>query len=199
MNFSTDKYESVGECTTYWNTVLANEAERDTISSPQVTTIIPSSPVHIATPPPVMIPSADIVCSMPTDAFVTMLESLANAATRVKEVEEPINYDQKPKVENDNNPGLPFFPNNPASLCFYHLYIPHTNNTNKKVVTPYIYYHNKNQEVVGCMKRGAYTLCQASLHSHTKPIQLPIPLTNTQIQQFSTENPCAYAIDEVLR
>ncbi len=31
------------------------------------------------------------------------------------------------------------------------------------------------------------------------PVQLPIPLTTTQIQQFSSENPCAYAIDEVLR
>ncbi len=31
------------------------------------------------------------------------------------------------------------------------------------------------------------------------PVQLPIPLTQTQIQQFSSEDPRAYAINEVLR
>ncbi len=61
MNFTTDKYESVGERGAYRNAVLAQEAQRDRISSPQVTTIIPSSPVHIATPPPVIIPSADMI------------------------------------------------------------------------------------------------------------------------------------------
>jgi len=34
MNFSTDKYESVGERGAYRNAVLAAEAARDTISSP---------------------------------------------------------------------------------------------------------------------------------------------------------------------
>ncbi len=81
MSFSTDKYASVGEQTTYQNAVLADEAEKNTISSPKVMTIIPSSPIHIATPPPVMIPSTNTVHSMPTNAFVTMLESLANTAT----------------------------------------------------------------------------------------------------------------------
>ncbi len=60
MNFTVDEYESVGERAAYQNAVLANEAQRDTISSPRVTTIIPSSPVHIAMPPPLMIPSADV-------------------------------------------------------------------------------------------------------------------------------------------
>ena len=93
MNFTIDEYKSVGEQATYQNAVLAEEAERNTISSPGVTTIVPSSPIHIATPPPVMIPSANTIHSMPTDSFVAMLESLASAATRVEEVEEPINYD----------------------------------------------------------------------------------------------------------
>ncbi len=116
MNFSVDEYESVGERTAYQNAVLADEAERATISSPQVTTIIPSSPVHIATPPPVMIPSANTIHTMPTDTFITMLESLANAATHVEEVEEPIDYNQEPEVESDDDPRLPYFPNNLASL-----------------------------------------------------------------------------------
>ncbi len=92
MNFSTDEYESVGERGAYRNAVLAVEAERDRISSPQVTMIIPSSPVHIVTPPPVLIPSADMIREAPDSSFVTMLESLASAATRVEVIEEPINY-----------------------------------------------------------------------------------------------------------
>ncbi len=51
MNFSIDEYESVGERAAYQNTVLADEAKRDTISSPQVTTIIPSSHSHCHTTP----------------------------------------------------------------------------------------------------------------------------------------------------
>src|SRR6266702_5022103 len=94
MNFSTDEYESVGERGAYRNAVLAAEAQRDMISSPRVTTIIPSSPVPIATPPPVLIPSADMIREAPDSSFVTMLESLASAATRVEmvEAEEPIDY-----------------------------------------------------------------------------------------------------------
>ncbi len=199
MNFSTDKYESVGERGAYRNAVLAAEAERDRISSPRVMTIIPSSPVHIATPPPVLIPSADMIREAPDSSFVTMLESLASAATRVEMVEEPINYHREEEVVEDDDPGLPYFPNNPASLRFYPLYIPRDNHTNEKVVAPYIYYRNQSQEVVGCMKRGAPPYA-APVYIHTpNPVQLPIPLTNTQIRQFARDDPRAYAIDEVLR
>ncbi len=199
MNFSTDEYESVGECGAYRNTVLANEAQRDNIPSPRVTTIIPSSPIHIATPPPLVIPSADMMREAPDSSFITMLESLASTATRIEMVEEPINYHREEEVVEDDDLGLPYFPNNPASLCFYPLYIPKDDNDTTKVLAPYIYYRNHYQEVVGCMKRGAppYT---APVYLHTpNPIQLPIPLTNTQIRQFAREDPQAYAIDEVLQ
>ncbi len=199
MNFTIDEYKSVGERNAYRNAVLAEEAERNTISSPQVTTIIPSSPIHIATPPPIMIPSADTVRTMPTEAFVTMLESLANTATRVEEVEEPINYHQEPEEVDDEDPGLPYFPNKPASLRYYPLFIPKADDTDERVITPYIYYRHKGQEVVGCMKRGAAPYA-GPVYLHTlNPVQLPIPLTNTQIRQFSTDDPRAFAIDEVLR
>ncbi len=99
MNFTIDEYKSVGEQAAYRNAVLAEEAQRDMISSPRVTTVIPSSPVHITTPPPIMIPSADMMREMPDTSFVRMLESLSSAATRlqdaptrVEEVEEPIDY-----------------------------------------------------------------------------------------------------------
>ncbi len=199
MNFSVDEYESIGERGTYRNAVLANEAERDTICSPQVTTVIPSSPVHIATPPPLVIPSADTIREMPNANFIAMLESLAGATTRIQMVEEPINYEWESNVDTDKDPGLPYFPNNPASLRFYPLYIPKADDDDEKVLAPYIYYHNKSQEVVGCMKQGSAPYA-APVYLHTpNPVQLPIPLTNTQIQQFSMEDPCAYAIDEVLR
>ncbi len=199
MNFSVDKYESVGERGAYRNAVLANEAQRDMISSPQVMTVIPSSPVHIATPPPLVIPSADTIREAPHATFVDMLESLASAATRIEMVDEPINYHREAEEEEDDDLGLPYFPNNPASLHFYPLYIPHNEHSNDKVLAPYIYYCNKEQEVVGCMKRGAppYT---GPVYLHTpNPVQLPIPLTKTQIRQFAVDDPRTYAIDEVLR
>src|SRR6266702_1930592 len=199
MNFTVDKYKSIGERAAYQNAVLASEAKRDRISSPRVTTVIPMSPVHIATPPPVVIPAANTIREMPNASFVTMLESLTSAATRIEVVEEPINYNREPEDEHDDDPGLPYFPNNPASLRFYPIYIPRADDTNEKVLAPYIYYRHQSQEVVGCMKQGAppYT---ALVYIHTpNPIQLPIPLTNTQIHQFLTDDPHAYTIDKVLR
>src|SRR6266702_1314047 len=175
MNFSVDEYESVGERGAYRNAVLAQEAQRDQISSPRVTTVIPTSPVPIATPPPLMIPSADTIREAPDSSFVTMLESLASAATRIEMIEEPINYHREPEIE-DDDPGLPYFPNNPASLRFYPLYIPKSDDDDKKVVAPYIYYRNHSQEVVGCMKKGSPPYATpVSIHT-PKPIQLSPPL-----------------------
>ncbi len=199
MNLTIDKYKSVGERAAYWNAVLANEVERDTISSPRVMTIIPASPVHIATPPPLMIPSADTIREAPNASFIMMLESLASATTRIEMIEEPINYHREPEVGDTDDPDLPFFPNNPTSLRYYPIYIPKSDNSDERVVAPYIYYRNRGQEVVGCMKRGAPPYA-APVYIHTsQPVQLPIPLTNTQIHQFSVEDPRAYAIDKVLR
>src|SRR6266702_1063147 len=198
MNFSVDEYESVGERGTYRNAVLANEAQRDVISSPRVTTVIPSSPVHIATPPPLMIPSANTIREALHATFVDMLESLVSAATRIEMVEEPIDYHREAEEE-DDDPGLPYFPNNPASLRFYPLYIPRNAHTDEKVVAPYIYYRHHSQEVVGCMKRNASPYA-APVYLHSpNPVQLPIPLTNMQIRQFARDDPQAYAIDEVLQ
>ncbi len=53
--------------------------------------------------------------------------------------------------------------------------------------------------MVGCLKRGAPPYARPVYLHMPNPVQLPIPLTNTQIRQFSSEDPCAYAIDEVLR
>ncbi len=146
-----------------------------------------------------MIPSANTVRTIPTEAFVTILASLSNAATRVEEVEEDIDYHREPEEINDDDPGLPYFPNKPASLRYYPLFIPKSDDTDKRVIAPYIYYRHKGQEVVGCMKRGEPPYA-GPVYLHTpNPIQLPIPLTNTQIRQFSNNDPHAFAIDKVLR
>ena len=81
-----------------------------------------------------------------------MLESLASAATQIEMIEEPIDYHREEEVIEDDDPGLPYFPNNPASLHFYPLYIPRDDDSPDKVLAPYIYYHNQSQEAVGCMK-----------------------------------------------
>ncbi len=128
-----------------------------------------------------------------------MLESLASAATQIEMIEEPIDYHREEEVIEDDDPGLPYFPNNPASLHFYPLYIPRDDDSPDKVLAPYIYYRNQSQEVVGCMKRGAPPYA-GPVYIHTpNPVQLPIPLTNTQVRQFARDDPWAYAIDEVLR
>src|SRR6266702_8951296 len=101
-----------------------------------------------------------------------MLKSLASAATRIEMIEEPINYHREEEVEEGDDPGLPYFPNNPASLRFYPLYIPQNDNSIEKVLAPYIYYRNHYQEVVGCMKRGAPPYA-APVYIHTpNPVQL---------------------------
>jgi len=110
-----------------------------------------------------------MIREVPDLSFVTMLESLASAATHIEMVEEPINYHQEEEVIEDDDPGLPYFPNNPASLRFYPLYIPQTNDDMTKVLAPYIYYCNNYQEVVGCMKQGAPPYGAPCLLTHTKP------------------------------
>jgi len=87
-----------------------------------------------------MIPSADMIREMPNANFVAMLESLAGAATRIEMVEEPIDYNREPEVEHNDDPGLPYFPNNLVSLRFYPLYVPKADNTDEQVIAPYIYY-----------------------------------------------------------
>jgi len=103
------------------------------------------------------------------------------------------------EVEEDNEPGLPYFPNNPASLHFYPLYIPRDEHSDEKVLAPYIYYRNRGQEVVGCMKRDAPPYAGLVYLHMPNLVQMPIPLTNMQIHQFATDDPHTYAIDKVLR
>jgi len=102
-----DEYKSVGERGAYHNAILAEEARRASISSPTISqTVIEEDAV---TPPPVMIPSADMIREMAEDQFLQFTEELTT--TVVEDVEEPINYDRVTEEPTDNDPGLPFFPN----------------------------------------------------------------------------------------
>ena len=108
-----DEYESVGERGAYRNAVLADAARQARISSPtESRTAVAEDSV---TPPPVMIPSADMLREMAEDRFLQFTEDLAT--TVVEEVEEPINYNRVADQESDDDsPGLPFFPNLPSSF-----------------------------------------------------------------------------------
>ncbi len=153
-----DEYESVGERGAYRNAILADEASRARISSPTSSRTVVEER-EAATPPPVMIPSADMIREMAEDQFLQFTEDLA--PTTVEEVEEPIDYhriaDQPP---HDNDPGLPFFPNAPSSLRYYPLLI-RTDDSHHatQVVAPFIYYRNRGQEVVGTMGRDKPLYC----------------------------------------
>src|SRR6266704_1166046 len=112
-----DEYESVGERGAYRNAVLADAARQAHISSPtESRTAVAEDSV---TPPPVMIPSADMIREMAEDRFLQFTEDLAT--TVVEDVEEPIDYHQTTSQPDDYHPGLPFFPNLPTSFRYYPL------------------------------------------------------------------------------
>src|SRR6266702_3167509 len=142
-----DEYESVGERGAYRNTVLADEARRTRISSP--TSSRTAVAENAATPPPVMIPSADMIREMAEDRFLEFTEDLT--ATVVEEVEEPIDYNRMTtQADNNDNPGLPFFPNLPSSFRYYPLLIRSDDSYHAaQIIAPFIYYRNQGQEVVG--------------------------------------------------
>ncbi len=192
-----DEYESIGERGAYRNAVLADEAARARISSPTSSRTVVEG--DAATPPPVMIPSADMIREMAEDQFLQFTEDLP--ATVIEEVEEPIDYHHTAdQPTNDNDLGIPFFPNKPSSFRYYPLLI-RTDNMHHatQIVAPFIYYRNQGQEVVGTMGRDKPLYAAPVYLSTPNPTHLPIPLTNTQVLQFSRENPRAYAIDETLR
>ncbi len=106
-SYSIDEYESIGERGAYHNAVLTDKACRAHISSPtDDRTVVEETTV---TPPPVIIPSADMIQEMAKDQFLDLL--VQSTATVVKEVKEPIDYNRTADQPADDEPGLPFFPN----------------------------------------------------------------------------------------
>ena len=66
-------------------------------------------------------------------------------------------------------------------------------------MAPFIYYCNQGQEVVGTMGRNQPIYTAPVYLSTPNPTHLPTPLTNSQVLQFSRENPRTYTIDEMLQ
>ncbi len=121
----------------YRNAVLANEVRRARISSPMDSrTVVEETTVTL---PPVMIPSTDMIREMAEDCFLNFIGQ--TTATTIEEVDKPINYHREAEQPIDNDPGLPFFPNRPSSLCYYPLLI-QTDNFATRKVAAYIYYCN---------------------------------------------------------
>ncbi len=144
-----------------------------------------------------MILSADMIREMVEDHFLKFTEQVT--ATIVEEVEEPIDYSRMAEQPTDDDPRLPFFPNCPSSFHYYPLLIRSSDSYHAtQVVALFIYYHNQGQEVVGMMGRDQPLYAAPVYLSTPNPMHLPIPLTNSQILQFSRENPRTYAIDEML-
>jgi len=105
--------------------------------------------------------------------------------------------------ENDdpNDPGLPFFPNNPTSSRYYPLYLRLDNPSPDgpaRVLAKYIFYRKKGQEVVGCMGKGEPWYGDSVYLVAHPPTRLAVPMTTTQVDMFHPDDSRAYAIDEAL-
>ena len=116
----------------------------------------------------------------------------------------PINYnqmDEEKENEDPNDPGLPFFPNNPTSSRYYPLYIwledPSPDGP-ARVLANYIFYWKKGQEVVGCMGKGQPWYSDSVYLVAHLPTQVAVLMTMMQVEMFHPDDSHAYAIDEVL-
>jgi len=120
--------------------------------SPQPTMPLPTFPLTIAIPSP----QDSVIHINDQDPSPLALRQPLPDST----LDSPIDYEQEADKENDdpNNPGLPFFPNNPTSTRYYPLYIrtegTPVNGKPARVLAKYIFYRKKGQEVIGCMGRG---------------------------------------------
>src|SRR6266702_2329038 len=120
--------------------------------SPQPTIPLPMFPLTIAIPSP----QDSVVHIDDRDPSPFTLRQPLPYST----LDSPIDYDradEDKENEDPNDPGLPFFPNNPMSTCYYPLYIrlddPSPDGL-ARVLAKYIFYCKKGQEVVGCMGKG---------------------------------------------
>src|SRR6266571_5818560 len=119
-------------------------------------------------------------------------------------LDSPIDYermDDEKENEDPNDPGLPFFPNNPTSPRYYPLYLrlddPSPDGP-ARVLAKYIFYRKKGQEVVGCMGKGEPWYGDSVYLVAHPPTRCAVPMTTMQVEMFHPDNSCAYAINEAL-
>ncbi|KAI0294858.1 hypothetical protein B0F90DRAFT_1820906 [Multifurca ochricompacta] len=98
--------------------------------------------------------------------------------------------------QDEEAPEFPFFANNPNSSIFFPLKIPAINGT--KVLTKYIFYMNGGMDVAGCMKKDG-PVYGVPIYLEEREIGcLHHTMSNEQLQHLATNDPHAFAIDEVL-
>ncbi len=121
--------------------------------SPQLTLPLPTFPLTLVIPS--TSPDAHIHVDNRDPSPFALRQPLPNSM-----LDSPIDYDcmdEEKENEDPNDPGLPFFPNNPTSSRFYPLYIRLDDPSPDGpawVLVKYIFYCKKGQEVVGCMGKG---------------------------------------------
>src|SRR6266702_2089059 len=166
--------------------------------SPQPTLPLPTFPLTLA------IPSASPDTNIHVDDWdpspFTLRQPLPDST-----LDSPIDYnhmDEEKENEDPNDLGLPFFPNNPMSSCFYPLYLrlddPSPDGP-AQVLAKYIFYHKKGQEVVGCMGKGEPWYSKSVYLVAHPPTRCAVPMTTTQVDMFHPDDSRAYTINEALQ
>ncbi len=164
--------------------------------SPQPTMPLPTFPLTIAINSPT--PSTVHIESRDPSPFA-LRQPLPDDT-----LDSPIDYnrmDEEKENEDPNDPGLPFFPNNPTSSRYYPLYIRLDNPSPDgpaRVLAKYIFYRKKGQEVVGCMGKGEPWYGDSVYLVAHPPTRMAVPMTTTQVDMFHPDDSRAYAIDEAL-
>ncbi len=165
--------------------------------SPQPTLPLPTFPLTLIIPP--VSPDAHVHVNNWDPSPFALRQPLPDST-----LDSPINYDQMDEdKENDdpNDPGLPFFPNNPTSSCFYPLYIrledPNPDGP-ARVLAKYIFYCKKGQEVVGCMGKGEPWYGDSVYLVAHPPTRCAVLMTTMQVEMFHPDNSRTYTINEAL-
>ncbi len=165
--------------------------------SPQPTIPLPTFPLTLTIPP--LSPNTSIHIDDQDLSPFALRQPLPDST-----LDSLIDYncmDEDKENEDPNDPGLPFFPNNPTSTRFYPLYIrlddPSPDGP-ARVLAKYIFYRKKGQEVVGCMGKGEPWYGDSVYLVVHPPTQCAILMTTTQVEMFHPDNSRAYAIDEAL-
>ncbi len=165
--------------------------------SSQPTLPLPTFPLTLVIPP--AFPDTPIHVDDRDPSPFTLWQPLPDST-----LDSPIDFncmDEEKENEDPNDPGLPFFPNNPTSTQYYPLYIrldDPSPDRPARVLAKYIFYRKKGQEVVGCMGKGEPWYSDSVYLVAHPPTRCAVPMTTTQVDMFHPNNSRAYAIDEAL-
>src|SRR6266702_916941 len=204
---------SLTTMTTPITTPVITEAE---LTAVEIIETAIANHLNLTTPPP----SPQPTLPLPTFPLTIALDSPATSPVHIDSqdpspfalrqplpddtLDSPIDYermDEEKENEDPNDPGLPFFPNNPTSLRYYPLYIQLNDPSPDgpaRVLAKYIFYHKKGQEVVGCMGKGEPWYGDSVYLVAHPPTRMAVPMTTTQLDMFHPDDSRAYVINKAL-